>query len=97
VTVKAPVALAANLNLVLPGTNGANTNVLSTDGAGNLSWVAAGGTGTVTSASVVSANGFAGTVATATSTPAITISTSVTGLLKGNGTSVSAGTAGTDY
>ncbi len=32
-----------------------------------------GGTGTVTSVSVVTANGFSGTVATATSTPAITI------------------------
>lgn len=56
-----------------------------------------GGAGTVTSVSVVSANGFAGTVATATSTPAITISTSVTGILKGNGTAMSAASAGTDY
>jgi hypothetical protein len=55
------------------------------------------GTGTVTSASVVSANGFAGTVATATTTPAITVSTSITGVLKGNGTAISAATAGTDY
>jgi hypothetical protein len=53
--------------------------------------------GTVTSVSVVSANGFAGTVSTATSTPAITISTSITGLIKGNGTALSAATAGTDY
>ncbi len=56
-----------------------------------------GGTGTVTSVSVATANGFAGTVATATTTPAITISTSVTGLLKGDGTAVSAAVAGTDY
>jgi hypothetical protein len=53
--------------------------------------------GTVTSASVVTANGFAGTVATATTTPAITVTTSVTGVLKGNGTAISAATAGTDY
>lgn len=46
--------------------------------------------GTVTSVSVVSANGFAGSVATATSTPAITISTTVTGILSGNGTAISA-------
>jgi hypothetical protein len=46
------------------------------------------GTGTVTSVSVVTANGFAGTVATPTSTPAITISTTQTGILSGNGTSV---------
>jgi hypothetical protein len=55
------------------------------------------GSGTVTSTSVVSANGFAGTVATATTTPAITLTTSITGILKGNGTAISAGTAGTDY
>jgi len=53
--------------------------------------------GTVTSASVVSANGFAGTVATATSTPAITLTTTITGLLKGNGTAISAASSGTDY
>lgn len=56
-----------------------------------------GGSGTVTSVSVVSANGLAGTVATATTTPAITLSTSITGILKGNGTAISAGTSGTDY
>jgi len=56
------------------------------------------GTGsTVTSASVVSANGFAGTVATATTTPAITLTTSISGVLKGNGTAISAAVAGTDY
>lgn len=54
-------------------------------------------TGTVTSASVVTANGFAGSVATATTTPAITLSTTVTGLLKGNGTAISAASSGTDY
>jgi len=53
--------------------------------------------GTVTSLSVVSANGFAGTVANPTTTPAITLSTTVTGLLKGNGTAISAATANTDY
>lgn len=53
--------------------------------------------GTVTTASVVSANGFAGTVANATTTPAITLTTSITGVLKGNATAISAASAGTDY
>jgi hypothetical protein len=53
--------------------------------------------GTVSSVSVTSANGFTGSVATSTSTPAITVGTSITGLLKGNGTSVSAGISGTDF
>lgn len=59
------------------------TRRLLTDSAG-------GGSGTVTSVSVVTANGFAGSVADATTTPAITLSTTVTGVLKGNGTAVSA-------
>ena len=59
--------------------------------------VATSTAGTVTSASVVSANGFAGTVATATTTPAITLTTSITGVLKGDGTAISAAVAGTDY
>lgn len=59
--------------------------------------LAGGGSGTVTSVSVISANGFAGTVATATTTPAITLSTTITGLLKGNGTAISAAVGDTDF
>lgn len=55
------------------------------------------GSGSVTTVSVASANGFAGTVANASTTPAITLTTSISGMLKGNGTAISAGTAGTDY
>ncbi len=51
----------------------------------------------MTSTSIVSANGFAGTVANPTTTPAFTITTNVTGVLKGNGSAISAATAGTDY
>jgi hypothetical protein len=64
----------------------------ATSGAGG-----GGGSGTVTTVSVASANGFKGTVSNATTTPAISVGTSVTGVLKGNGTAVSAATAGTDY
>ena len=39
-----------------------------------------GGAGTVTTVSVTTANGFAGTVANATTTPAITLSTTITGI-----------------
>lgn len=61
-------------------------------------WIYLGaGTGTVTSVSVATANGFAGTVATSTSTPAITISTTISGLLKGNGTAIAAAVSGTDF
>ena len=50
----------------------------------------------LTAVSVVSANGFAGTSSGGT-TPALTLSTSITGLLKGNGAAISAATSGTDY
>jgi hypothetical protein len=53
--------------------------------------------GTVTEVTVASANGFEGTVANSATTPQITLSTSVTGLLKGDGTAVSAAIAGTDF
>jgi hypothetical protein len=53
-------------------------------------------TGTVTAVSVASANGLAGT-SSGGATPALTLSTSVTGLVKGNGTALSAAAAGTDY
>ena len=70
--------------------------VLTSNGAGTPTWATDAG-GSVTSVSVVSANGLAGTVATATTTPAITLSTTVTGVVKGNGTTLSAAVAATDY
>ena len=83
----APVATAA-------GTTG---QVLTATTSGAPTWAAPATSGTVTSVFVVSANGFAGTVATSTTTPAITLTTSITGLLKGNGTAISAAVANTDY
>lgn len=71
------------------------SGITITNGVGSIT--IAGNSGTVTTASVVSANGFAGSVANASTTPAITITTTITGVLKGNGTAISAATAGTDY
>jgi hypothetical protein len=76
----APVATAA-------GTTG---QVLTATTGGAPTWAAPATSGTVTTVSVVSANGFAGTVTTATTTPAITLTTSITGLLYGNGTALAA-------
>lgn len=73
------------------------TGIGSAAGTWDVAYTSAGGSGSVTSVSVVSANGFAGTVATNTTTPAITLTTTITGLLKGNATAISAATAGTDY
>lgn len=50
----------------------------------------------VTAITVASANGFTGTSSGGTA-PALTLTTSITGILKGNGTAISAATANTDY
>lgn len=80
-----PVAIGvstASASLVLPFKISAVTGRLLTDSAS--------GSGTVTDVSVVTANGFAGTVANSTTTPAITLTTTITGILSGNGTAISA-------
>lgn len=86
------------LNGLLPAQTSNSGKFLTTDGS-NTSWGAIVGAngGTVTTFSVASGNGFNGSVVNPTSTPALTISTTVTGVLKGNGTTMSAATAGTDY
>lgn len=76
---------------------GANVTLTQVGQDIEIASTGSGGSGTVTSVSVVSANGLAGSVATATTTPAVTLSTTITGLLKGNGTAISAATPGTDY
>ncbi len=72
---------------------GVTVNATGDEATGRLYVDVAGGSGTVTSVSVVTANGFAGTVATATTTPAITISTTINSpVLAGNGTALIAAT-----
>lgn len=73
--------------------SGATTNVCAlTTGALTITGC---NNGTVTSISVASANGFAGS-SSGGATPQLTITTSITGLLKGNGTAISAA-AYTDF
>lgn len=77
---------SASATTVLPFTINSSNGRLLVDNAG-------GGTGTVTDVSVVTANGFAGTVADSTTTPAITLTTTVNApALAGNGTAISAAT-----
>jgi hypothetical protein len=52
--------------------------------------------GTVTAVSIATANGFAGS-SSGGATPILTITTTITGMLKGDGTSISAAISGTDY
>lgn len=92
-TITGATITTSTVNGVTLTTGGGTTTFLNANGT----YSTPAGTGTVTSVSIVPANGFAGTVATATSTPAITLTTSITGVLKGNGTTISAATSGTDY
>lgn len=95
-------AAATLKNTGTAGTYGDATHVpqLTTDAQGRVTGVtpvSITGGGTVTTVSVVSADGFAGTVANPTTTPAITLSTSVSGILKGIAGGMFAASAGTDY
>ena len=74
---------------------GTTGQVLTSATAGTPTWTTPT-TGTVTAVSVVSANGLAGS-SSGGATPALTLSTTITGLLKGNGTAISAAASGTDY
>jgi len=91
------VDLSVTGTLSFDAAQGTAGQVLTSAGTGVTPTWTTPTTGTVTSVSVVSANGFAGTVATASTTPAITLTTTITGLLKGNGTAISAAVANTDY
>lgn len=94
-TVATKVPLSTDLQVGELAVNTADKKIYSKHSDNSI--VLLGNTGTVTSVSVVNTNGFSGSVATATTTPAITITTTVTGVLKGNGTAISAATAETDY
>jgi hypothetical protein len=78
--------------LILP-TGAAAGKVLASDASGNATWVNATNGGTVTSFAFTNANGFTGTVATSTNTPVLTLSTTLIGLLRGNGTALTTGQA----
>ena len=100
------VNAATNITGLLPIANGGTATATPSlvQGSGvtitgtwpNQTINATGTGGTVTAVSVVSSNGFAGS-SSGGATPALTLSTSITGVLKGNGTALSAATAGTDY
>ena len=83
------------ITLQVPTASAANRGALSSADWSTFNSKQPAGT-YVTSVSVVSANGLAGT-SSGGATPALTLSTSVTGLLKGNGTAISAALANTDY
>lgn len=85
-------ATTTTYSIIWPAAQAASSGyVLTNDGTGVLSWAAPASSG-VTSISIASSNGFAGS-SSGGSTPILTLSTGVTGILYGNGTSVAAAIA----
>jgi hypothetical protein len=96
-TLSGTLVLDGSPALTIPA-GAADGDVWTSDAHGTGSWQpSAAGSGTVQSVAVESANGLAGTVADATTTPQITLSTTATGVLKGASGAIGAATAGTDY
>jgi hypothetical protein len=92
----APASAPASTSQVL---GVSSTDPLVTEWVDQSGGGGGGGSGTVTAVSVATANGFAGTVATPNTTPAVTLKVTADGVLKGNSTTgvVSAAAPGTDY
>lgn len=88
----------ATLQAMVAGSQVAVTLVNNSTAAGgwDVSYTISGLTGTVSGVSIATTNGFAGT-SSGGSTPALTLSTTVTGVLKGNGTAIVAAISGIDY
>lgn len=67
------VTANASLNAFLPSQTSNAGKFLTTDGAGATSWATVSGGGSFTNFSIVNANGFYGSVANATTAPALTL------------------------
>lgn len=85
VSVRAPTTLGGNFTLTLPNTTGTTGQVLSTDGSGNLSWVANGGGGSGTVTNISSGTGLLGGPITTTGTLSVDVGTAANKIVQLNG------------
>ena len=83
VTVSPPASLAADYTLTLPTDAGASGQVLSTDGAGVLSWISSSGSGTVTS--IASGTGLTGGPITGAGTLSVNVGTTANKIVQLDG------------
>ena len=93
ITAYSGTSLTVNVT-VISGSGTYASWVISISGVRGPTGSPGAGSGTVTSVAVATANGFAGSVATSTTTPNITLSCNTIGILQGNGTAISAITVG---
>lgn len=88
VALQSAAAVSTNVTWTLPAVDGTSGQVLSTNGSGTLGWIAAGGTGTVTSLNI-STGLTGGPLITTTGTIGLaTATTSSLGGVKPDGTSI---------
>lgn len=66
-------------------------------GATDVEWISAGGVGTVTSVALSMPSGFSVSGSPVTSSGTLAVTTTLSGVLKGTGSGITAATAGTDY
>jgi len=83
--------------LLVVDTTDTSMAITGTDKKSTINQLLVGMTVSSGNISVASTNGFAGTVASPLSSPIITLSTSVNGIIKGNGTAMSPAVSGADY
>jgi len=96
ITITAP-AVAGTQSYTLPtGLPAVSGYALTSTTGGAMSWAPVSGGSGVSTISIATANGFAGT-SSGGATPTLTLTTSVSGIVKGSGSALVSATAGTDY